>query len=56
MPLKGSKVLSIRDAEPWMLLLFSRSVVADFCNPMDCSMLGFLVLHYLPEFAQTHVH
>ena len=25
------------------------------CNPMDCSMLGFLVLHYLPEFAQTHV-
>ena len=26
------------------------------CNPMDCSMPGFLVLHYLPEFAQTHVH
>ena len=25
-------------------------------NPMDCSMLGFPVLHYLPEFAQTHVH
>ena len=23
---------------------------------MDCSTLGFLVLHYLPEFAQTHVH
>ena len=23
---------------------------------MDCSMTGFLVLHYLPEFAQTHVH
>ena len=23
-----------------------------FCNPMD----GFPVLHYLPEFAQTHVH
>ena len=23
------------------------------CNPMDCS---FLVLHYLPEFAHTHVH
>ena len=23
---------------------------------MDCSMPGFLVLHYLPEFAQTHVH
>ena len=26
------------------------------CNPMDCSMPGFPVLHYLPEFAQTHVH
>ena len=26
------------------------------CNPMDCSTPGFLVLHYLPEFAQTHVH
>ena len=26
------------------------------CNPMNCSTPGFLVLHYLPEFAQTHVH
>ena len=26
------------------------------CEPMDCSMPGFPVLHYLPEFAQTHVH
>ena len=25
------------------------------CNPMDCSMPGFPVLQYLPEFAQTHV-
>ena len=23
---------------------------------MDCSTLGFLVLHHLPEFPQTHVH
>ena len=23
---------------------------------MECSMLGFLILHHLPEFAQTHVH
>ena len=27
-----------------------------FCNPMDCSMPGFPVLHCLLEFAQTHVH
>ena len=26
------------------------------CNTMDCSMSGFRVLHYLPEFAQTRVH
>ena len=26
------------------------------CNPMDCSASGFPVLHYLPEFAKTHVH
>ena len=26
------------------------------CNPMSCSTLGFPVLHYLQEFAQTHVH
>ena len=25
-------------------------------DPMDCSTSGFPVLHYLPEFAQTHVH
>ena len=24
------------------------------CNPIDCSMPGFPVLHHLPEFAQTH--
>ena len=26
------------------------------CNPMDCSTPGSPVLHYLLEFAQTHVH
>ena len=26
------------------------------CNPMDCSIPGFTVLHQLPELAQTHVH
>jgi len=25
-------------------------------EPMDCSMLGFPVLAYLPDFAQIHVH
>ena len=26
------------------------------CDPMDCSTPVFPILHYLPEFAQTHVH
>ena len=26
------------------------------CDPKDCSMPGFPVLHHLLEFAQTHVH
>ena len=26
------------------------------CDLMDCNMPGFPVLHYLSEFAQTHVH
>jgi len=26
------------------------------CNPMECSMPGFPVLHHLLELAQTHAH
>ena len=26
------------------------------CDPIDYSMPGFPVLHYVPEFAQIHVH
>ena len=27
-----------------------------FCNPVNCTVPGFHVLHHLPEFAQTSVH
>ena len=37
-----------------LVQLFSR--VQLFVTPVDCSMPGFPVLHYLPEFTQTHVH
>ena len=33
-------------------LLFTQSCLT-LCNPTDCSMPVFSVLHYLPEFAQT---
>ena len=34
----------------------SLSQCPSLCNPLDCSMPGFPVLHCLPELAQTHVH
>ena len=37
----------------WVL---NHSVTFDSCNPMDCSMPGFPLLHYLPDFAQINVH
>ena len=43
-----------------MLIISSVNSVTQLClslcNPMDCSMPGFLVHHQLPEFAQTLVH
>ena len=38
------------------MLLFSRSVVSNYLQPMDCGMSGFPVLHHLLELAQTHFH
>ena len=34
----------------WLVQLLSR-----LCDPMDCNLPGFPILHYLPHFAQTHV-
>ena len=49
---RGQQKLDITNSVD--VFLFSRSVMSDFCDPMDCSMPGFLALH-LPELAQTHV-
>ena len=38
----------------FILLLFICSLYPTLCDPMDYSMPGFAVLHYLPDFAQTH--
>ena len=37
-------------------LLFSHSRVPTLCDPMDCIMPGFSVLHYLLEFSQIQVN
>ena len=39
-----------------LLLFFSCSVMSSSLQPMGYSTPGFPVLHYLLEFAQTHVH
>ena len=36
-----------------VLLLFSCSVMSDYCDPMDSSIPAFPVFHYLPEFAHS---
>ena len=38
-----------------VLFLVARSCLT-LRNPMDCSMPGFPILHYLLEFVQTQVH
>ena len=40
----------------YVVVIQSLSGVWLFVTPMDCSTLDFHVLHYLLEFAQTHVH
>ena len=48
-------------SSPWYI--FVLTVVAaqllscvQLCDPMDCSMPGFSVFYYNPEFAQIHIH
>ena len=56
-PDKGRK--STDDSSFSLIKRFCCSVAQScptLCDPMDCSMSGFLVLCYLLEFAQTHVH
>ena len=51
-----SQVYSLRT---WIFKVFNSCSVTKlcltFCDPMDCNRPGFPVLHYVPEFAQTHV-
>ena len=50
-------ILSIREhALSFHLFVVVQSLSPTVCDPMDCSMLGFPVLHHLPELAQTLVH
>ena len=41
---------------PFQHCSVNQSSCPTICRPTDCSMPGLPVPHYLPEFAQTHVH
>ena len=55
--LKELKKKPVKEGEGknWSRQWFSHFVVSD-CEPVDCSTLGFPLLHCLLKFAQTHVH
>ena len=61
-PCPSTLIQHLHDSVPnvlsWLLFQFSSVTQScpTLCNPMDCSTPGFPVLHYFPEFAQTHVH
>ena len=41
----------------WVVVVAVQSLSRrTLCDPMNCSMPGFPVLHHFPEFAQTHVY
>ena len=42
--------------ETALKLLFSHLLCPTLCDPMDCSIPGFPLLHSLSKFVQTHVH
>ena len=48
-------VLLCRFSLPCSCCLVAKSC-STLCRWIDCSMPGFSVLHYVPEFAQTHIH
>ena len=46
-----------KDAQHHSLLCSSvAQLCPTLCHPMDCSMTGLPVPHYLPKFAQVHAH
>ena len=49
----------VKDREAWRVVVQFSSVTQScrtLCNPMDCSMPGYPVLHRLLRFSQIHVH
>ena len=46
---------SLSNSTPTLFVCSVAQSCLILCDPMDCSMPGFPVLHDLPQFTQTHV-
>ena len=57
LPLSGHWICSRLGVWAWAMRLFvycsALKLCQTLCEPMDCTMPGFPVLHYLSEFART---
>ena len=50
------KLRALGQERSTMVVVVFCHLVMSLCDPMDCSTPGSPVLHYLPEFVQTHAH
>ena len=54
---RWNKIIERETAYKWAFVVVVQSLSCPtLCNPTNCSMPSFPVLHYLLEFAKTHVH
>ena len=51
-----NQIILVKYSSLQFVVVFQLLSCVWLCDPMDHSTPGFLLLHYLPEFAQTHVH
>ena len=53
---KNIKLLLLNSFKLWWFCCSVSQWCPTLCNPMDCNMPAFPVLHHLPEIAQPQVH
>ena len=56
LPLRVSSVVTFPIRKTGITFSFMELSCSTLCDPIDYSMPGFSVLHYLPEIAEIRVH
>ena len=54
-PIKNLKLYVLYNIYIYCIYV-DQSLSLTLCDAMSCTLPGFSVLHYLPKFAQTHIH